>query len=125
MALNIWEDSYQAFGDLRSSQFHFVEYQAAEKVQICSATTAIACGILQNNPNSGDTAVVMHEGVSKLKAGEAITFGNLIGPNAKGAGAPRTAGSDTTLYICGDARVTFVSGDIREVNLRGTPVRAA
>ena len=42
-----------AAADLSSKQYHFVKLASATTVNVCSATTDRAIGILQNNPESG------------------------------------------------------------------------
>ncbi len=111
--LPIFQITYQAFGDFRSSQFQLCKFQASRVVTGCSAAqTDIPCGVIQNNPNSGEAAVVMHAGLSKVKAGESITYGNLIGTTSTGAVQALTAGSETTKYIIGMAVESVDSGDL-------------
>jgi len=122
---NVYDASYPAFGDLRSNQFYCVEFSASKVVQKCSAVTALACGVLQNNPNSGEVAVVRHLGMSKCVAGSGITVANLVGPVAHGAIGKKTPGTDTTNYVIGQAVETFSSGETGAIIIRGTPLRAA
>jgi len=83
--VNIFDATYLAYGDLRSSQFRWVEFQADRVVQRCSATTAVMCGIVQNNPNSGQEASVRHLGMSKLEM-TSCAVGSKIGTDATGRG---------------------------------------
>ena len=121
--VNILDMTYRAFGDLRSNQFHAVEFQAAKVVQLCSAVTAIACGIIQNNPNSGDVAVVRHLGVTKYKSWSGA-YANHLGTTAVGTLKVVTPGTDTTHYVIGQGLESTVSGDIGSMKILGTPVRA-
>ncbi len=123
--VKIWEETYQSYGDMRSNQFYFVEYQADGVVQKCSAQVAVTCGILQDQPNSGQSCVVMHLGRSKMVCTSNLAVGNLINPAATGAGEYCNVGTDTTHYVAAMAKITMSSGDIGECLLRGTPVRAA
>ena len=122
---NIFDMTYKAYGDMRSNQFYCVEVQAAGVVQICSAVTAVACGIIQDNPNSGDTCTVRHEGKSKYKLNGSVTAGARIGAAANGALASKTEGTNTTHYVIAQDVNGGSSGDIGVCLVRGTPVRAA
>lgn len=122
--VNVWDESFAAFGDMRSNQFYMVEFKASKVVQKCSAVTAVACGILQNNPNSGETAVVRLLGKSKDVTAAAITYGLLIGPAAGGQAVSKTVGSDTTNYVIAQAIQTSASGDVSMCVIKGNPMRA-
>ena len=111
----IWDQSYATYGDLRSNQFYFVEFVAGSDkiVQKTSAVVALLIGILQNNPNSGDTAVVRHLGVSKCMAATPISSaGLLIGCEATGAGGVRYPVVDSGEYAIATSIETNVSGDL-------------
>lgn len=123
--LNVYDDSYATFGDLQSNQYYFVEFSASRTVQKCSAVTAVICGIVQNNPKSGETAVVRMLGKSKIKTGEAITYGALVGCTAAGQAAAKSLGTNTTHYIVGQAIETTASGDVAHIVVKGNPARAA
>lgn len=97
--VNIFDATYQALGDMRSAQFRFVEFTADRQVQRTSATTAIMCGILQNNPNSGQEAVVRHLGMSKLEMTSAAA-GSLIGTDATGRGVKVVYSTNSGQYTC-------------------------
>lgn len=113
---------------MRSNQFFFVEYVAASDkvVQRTSAVDAIAIGVLQNQPNSGDVAVVRHLGVSKvLVNGAGVSCaGYMIGTTALGGAVVHlttTAGSG--MYAIGVSREAAVnSGQLCEVMLYGAPI---
>ena len=124
-SVNILDYTFQAYGDLRSNQYHCVEMAASNVVQICSATTAVMCGVLQNNPNSGESAVVRLIGISKAKTAEALYQGWAVGTAANGALDPKTIGTDTTHYVIGNVLENASSGDIGMVLIDGTPVRGA
>ena len=108
---SIYDETYQGYGDLRSNQFYTVEFQAAKIVQRCSSTVAVVCGILQNNPNSGESAVVRHLGKSKF-ASHSGAYGNFMGPAANGALNVKVAGSASGQYIILQAIQASDSGDI-------------
>jgi len=110
MALEIpvFSGSYKTATDLSAKQYYFVKFSAADTVAVCAATTDIPCGILQNAPTSGQTAEVMHLGMSKVNSDAALSAAALIGTAADGQAAAYVAGTDTTKYNCG--QVVIASG---------------
>jgi predicted membrane protein len=122
---NLFDQSYTAFGDFRSTPFYFVEFVADKTVQKCSAATAVACGVIQNNPNSGQTAVVRHAGVTKVMAGALISAaGYLIGTAAHGAAIREVLGTNSANYILGVGQEDAVSGAIFSMIMASVPARA-
>ncbi len=64
--------TFKAARDLSAYQYHFVSMSAANTVDY-SGDAGRSIGILQNAPKAtGDTAVVMVEGISKLRAYGAV-----------------------------------------------------
>lgn len=61
--------SFIAGEDLSGDQYHFVTLKSDTEVERPNAATDWCVGILQNNPESGEEAVVRVGGVSKLVAG--------------------------------------------------------
>lgn len=90
-----------AGADLSAKQFYFVKLSADDTVVVCAAATDIPIGVLQNKPTSGQAALVRVIGKTKVSADAALTYGQLIGTSGDGQADPKTAGSDTTEYICG------------------------
>jgi hypothetical protein len=127
VSVNQYDESYQAFGDMRSNQFFFVEYVAASDriVQLCSAVNAVAIGVLQNQPNSGDVAVVRQVGVAKVLVNcvSISCAGYMVGTTALGgADAKLTAIAASGQYYLGVSREAAVtSGELCEVTLGGVP----
>ena len=64
--------SFEAAGDLSSSQYKLVKLDGDGKVVIVAATSDVPVGVLQNAPASGGTASVLVCGVSKVSADAAI-----------------------------------------------------
>ncbi len=93
--------SLPAGGSLTSSQYKFVKLNSSGQVIDIAANTDIPIGILQNAPASGDMAVVMVTGVSKVQGDVDLSKANLIGPSADGQAAAYVNGTDTTKYIVG------------------------
>ena len=67
------EGTLKAAADLSSKQYHFVKLASATTVNVCSAITDVPIGILQNDPESGETAVITIFGISKMVADGTIT----------------------------------------------------
>jgi hypothetical protein len=113
--------------DLSAKQFHFVKLSAQQTVVICSGTTDIPIGILQNAPDgtynkAAVVALLGGGGTSKLVAGGALgTAGTIVATKADGraqaAVATQYPGA-TTIDTAG------ADGDIIEVSLGAPTVKA-
>jgi hypothetical protein len=114
--------SLPAGGDLRLLQYHFVKLHTDGTVLTISNDGDLPIGILQNAPNTGETAEIMLRGISKLATVDAgVTIGALVGPNATGLGETRVISANTwnLHYVSGIAASTTVaSGDIGTVILQ-------
>jgi hypothetical protein len=118
--------NFTAGADLSAKQYFFVKLSAANTVTVCAAATDIPIGVLQNAPESGQTAVVRPFGITKLYAGGAISAGNLIGTDSAGEADAKTSGTDTTNYVCGQALTAADDGDVFKALINCTnPNRAA
>lgn len=91
----------EAGGDLTAGQYKFVEIATTGKVSICNAATDKPIGVLQNKPNTGETAEVMVIGVTKVQGDADLAIGDLIGTSADGQADAKTPGTDTTEYVVG------------------------
>lgn len=74
----------KAAADLRTHQYKFVKLDGSGNVILCAAAGERPFGILQNKPNTGETAVVRVMGVSKIVCSGAITTPNQIATDAAG-----------------------------------------
>lgn len=72
--LQVFDDSFEAAADLRTKQFYLVKLDANRKVVLASAATDNIIGVLQNKPNTGQSAKVRLIGISKVVAGAAFTL---------------------------------------------------
>ena len=90
-----------AGADLRALQYYYVKLSTTDTVVVCAAATDVPIGILQNAPTSGQEAVIMATGISKVNSNAALSIGNLIGTAADGQADAKTAGTDTTEYVVG------------------------
>ena len=105
--------SYPAAADLSSSQ-HFVVVLSSGEAAL-SGTAAIPLGVLQNKPESGQTASVRVEGISRAVAGAAIAEGAAVASDANGK--LRTAVSGD--YPVGQAlEAAAADGDVIAVSLK-------
>ena len=96
-----------AAADLRTHQFKFVEVTSTGAVNLCS-DDAHADGVLQNDPNTGEAAVVTIFGVTKVKCGAVVTRGANVASGANGA----AKNTDTGAAVNGTALETGANGRI-------------
>ena len=89
--------------NLSSSQFYFVKLSAANTVSLCSAATDIPVGELQNAPESGEAANVMHYGISKVSSNAAITAADLIGTSSDSQAVTADPDGASEAYYVGQA----------------------
>lgn len=95
--VNIYSQTRQAASDLSAKQYYFVKLDTAGRVALCSATTDVPYGILQNKPGSLEPATVMRVGISRLVAGGTLGIGGLVGTDADGKGTLVTSGTTGTV----------------------------
>ncbi len=106
---------YTASADLSAKQYYFVKISGARTVTVCSATTDIPIGVLQNAPTSGQAAEICVIGHTKVSSDGTITRGAPVGTSADGQAVVYAAGTDTTKYLVGQGLVSVsVAGDIAE-----------
>ena len=68
-----------AAADLSSYQYCAVALSTENTVNVATSTVAVPFGILQNKPSvAGDAAEVCIFGVTKIKFGDTLTYGQLI-----------------------------------------------
>lgn len=75
----------KAAADLRTKQYHFVKEDVNGDVVSCSVVGEGALGVLQNDPNTGEAAVVCISGPTQVVAGAALAS-NGIGVKTNAAG---------------------------------------
>ena len=66
--------TFTADEDLRNYQYYAVYLSADNKVSVCTTGHVDAIGILQNDPNDEEEAVVRVLGTSKTKVGGSVTY---------------------------------------------------
>ena len=116
-----------ASADLSAKQYYFVKMSADKTVTVCAAATDIPVGVLQNDPASGEEAVVCSVGTTKVSGDADLDFGQLIGTSADGQADRKIAGTDTTEYIVGQVLEgnTAAGGLITAAINCASPSRAA
>ena len=115
-----------AAADLSAKQYHFVKLASATTVNVCTAITDLPIGILQNNPDTaGDQCVVQIFGISKVVADGTITAGRWMGTSSDSQAAGITPGSDTTVYVMGQAIQAASAGETFTMFLNPSNCRAA
>ena len=115
-----------AAADLSAKQYHFVKLASATTVNVCTAITDLPIGILQNNPDTaGDQCIVQIFGISKVVADGRITAGRWVGTSSDSQAAGITPGSDTTVYVMGQAIQAASAGETFTMFLNPSNCRAA
>lgn len=103
---NLSKITVPANADLSASQYCLVVINSSGKLALATAT-AKADGVLQDKPSAADDAGCLAiNGVSKVKAGAAITAGDDISVGSSGKAATSTSGD----IVVGRA-LTAASGD--------------
>ena len=114
-----------AAADLSAKQYHFVVLASATTVNVASAITNAPIGILQNNPESGEQAIVAISGISKVVADGTLAAGNFIGTSADAQADAISPGTDTTVYMTGQCLEAASAGQTTNMLLNITNCRAA
>jgi len=96
-----------AAADLRTHQYKFVEVNADGAVALVG-DDGHADGVLLNDPNTGEAAIVGIAGVLKVKCGANVTRGANVASGANGA----AKNTDTNALILGTALETGANGRI-------------
>ena len=85
-----------------TGKYRFVKLGSVEGTGIlCNNDADRPYGVLQNNPKSGEEALVMNIGITKLEAGGALADGIEIGTAADGQAELKTRGTDLDEFIVG------------------------
>lgn len=84
--------SFVAAADLSGSQYAAVTLDGNGKAVLATTAGEVCVGVLQNDPRAGETAQVRVYGVTMVKAGAAVTPGQLVSNDASGLAVPATTG---------------------------------
>jgi hypothetical protein len=103
-----------ATGDLSTSQYKVVKYgSTAGTVKVASTSTDAMAGVLQNEPASGEAALVACLGVCKAQAEASVTAGCFVTASSTGRVKKTTTDHD---YVIGKAlEASSSAGDIIQV----------
>jgi len=99
--IGVLDTTFKATADLRLKQYYIVKMDAADAVNLTSANTDHAIGVLQNKPNIGEAAVVRVIGTTKYisHGGSSIVVGSLICPDSNAKGEIADADLDFVIGI--------------------------
>lgn len=101
--------SLEAGGDLSANQYTFVDVASDGQVDVVSTAGAKAVGVLQDEPAAaGRVAKVGIEGVSKIKAGAAVTRGVEVVSDASGRAIAKSAADQ---FVMGTALESATAAD--------------
>lgn len=106
--MSVWEDSYKPGADLAGKQYYAVAFSALDTVVVAAAATTRCCGVLQEEPRTGDWAKfgagqafrVMHMGRTPVVtdgSGTAIAVGDMIGPAIGGKFVKKATDNDNVM----------------------------
>lgn len=101
--------TYEAGEDLSAKQYYLVYLSSADTVSACGANGK-AIGILQNEPESGEEAVVALTGISKFVCSETVAVGKYVTSTSAGKGEVVDAAGEHAVGTCVEA--TSADGDI-------------
>jgi len=92
----------RAAADLSGKQFYIVEITGADTVNVCDAATDVPFGVLQNDPKSGETAVIAYADgeITKVVSDGSVTaiaIGDQLGTNASGKAVKKATSGELVL----------------------------
>ena len=121
-ATEVLDKSLIAGTDLRTKQYYIVRLaQPATTpygVELGSSSIHVALGVLQNDPNMSETAVIRMEGTTKMVVKAAVRTGSPISVASDGIGSPTGEKIGAGSFVIGIALEDASSnGDIIEVLL--------
>lgn len=120
----VLQRTYTAGADLSGQQYRFVKMNTSGAIVPIAAVTDRPLGVLQNNPASGQAAVVMSIGITKLYAGGNITPSDGISTSAAGLALTVNLAATTPIIIAGTALSTGTNGAVITAMVSTTGDRA-
>jgi len=100
-----------AAADLSGSQYRIVKVTADKQVNLGSSAGETVLGVLQNDPKSGEAALVRTGGVSKVVAGGTLSAGDKVQTDANGAAITALTGD----FTVGQVLIGAASGEIATI----------
>jgi hypothetical protein len=117
--IGVLDLTFTAGEDLTTAQYKAVYLSADNTVSLCTTAHVDAIGILQNEPDSGEAALVRVLGTTKVMVGEAIEAGKRVYVDTDAMVMEENAAAQTEVRLIGimlsDADA---DGDIAEVFLQ-------
>lgn len=99
---NLIIGSYVADSDLSEKQYRIVKVAADDKVDAASASTDDIIGVLQGTPESGYSADIAIDGVTKVLANGALSAGDLVTADSDGKAQKVVGVPDVSTGVLGD-----------------------
>lgn len=104
--------SVEAAADLDALQYHFVKYDGSGNLIAASVLGEAVIGVLQNDPDAGETGVVGTGGYTRVVAGAAVALGALVATNTSGravtAGTGNRARGEAVLAAAADGDIITI-----------------
>lgn len=123
--IELLDINMKANSDLSAKQFYIVKQTAADTVDLTSAVTDRAFGVLANAPKQNQAAEVQTDGVAKVVSdgsGTAIAAGDQVGTDTSGRAVKCTTNDRPLLGEAMDA--SSAAGTVIRVKLKpGTSFR--
>lgn len=112
----VLDKTFEAAADLSAKQYRLVKMSGANTVNVASAATDAIIGVLQNEPKSGEAAVVRLEGTSKVSSGTpvGVSYGGYVTSDSNGQAIATTTTDDNVIGIALSAASTAVD-DVVEI----------
>ena len=119
-AKSVYTESFIANEDLSDYQYHGMDMVSSRTVERHDGVTDIPCGVLQNDPESGQEAQVMVVGRTPVILGEDISsLPQLMRFDANGHAVAFDVDVDVTAYCAGQFLQTGSSGETVEAMVNG------
>jgi WD40 repeat protein len=110
----IWTETFTADEDLSDYQYYGVALSDDRKVDLVDADTDKTVGVLQNDPEDEQEALVCVMGRSPVSLGETVAAGALLRCGSDGQFYNWDPGTDTTAYCCGMCTIGGAEDEVGE-----------
>ena len=123
---SIWTETLKAAAALTTKQYYGMKLTADRTVNIMAADTDIPCGVLLNQPGSGEEALICVIGRSPVVLSATLAAGEPIYFHSDGTAKKWTPASDITKYCAGYITIGGASGETGEAMIQcANPVKGA
>ena len=110
----VYTETFIAGESLTANQYHGVKLNGNRTVDVIDADTDIPVGVLLNDPDDTEEALVMIVGRTPVVVGEAITAGQLVSFDADGHAEPWEV-ADTDNYPAGKCTIGAAATEKGEI----------